>query len=189
MTSREPMGGSVRWAEFLALEDGDPRELVDGRLVEVDVPSVLHEWIVSRLIFLLHGWAEAKRAGVVLGSGFKVRISETRGVMPDVQFFRFGRPIPREALESGAPDLAVEVVSPTSGRYDRVEKLHWYASIGTPEYWLVDGEQKTLHRFVLEPGGLYRVEESLAGDAVFAPGSFPGLEISLAQLWTLPTGP
>lgn len=112
------------WREFVALPDDDRRELIDGQLLEIDVPTRLHEWIVATLVRLLGTWAMARQAGIVLASGYKVRIRHDRGFMPDVQFFkRGGRVVPNEGLDTGAPDLAVEVISRKSGRYDRIEKL------------------------------------------------------------------
>ncbi len=179
--------GPYRWEDFLALDEDDLRELVDGQLLELEVPTTIHAWIVSLLVTYLNNWALPRRAGVALVSGYKVRIRDDRGVMPDVQFFRRGgRPVPDRGLAEGAPDLAVEVVSPSSVRFDRVVKLGWYASIGTAEYWIVDPQKRALDRFLLAPGGTLEPAETLAGDVRFAPDTFPGLEIDLAQLWTMP---
>jgi Uma2 family endonuclease len=179
--------GTYTWEDFIALPDDDRRELLDGRFVEMDVPTGLHEWIVATLIHYLRAWAIPRQAGIVLASGYKVRIRKNRGFMPDVQLFlRGGRPIPNAGLDRGAPDLAVEVISPSSGRYDRVEKLQGYAEIGVPEYWIVDPERQTLERLLLDPPGTYRIADALAGDATLAPASLPGLVIELRELWTLP---
>lgn len=172
------------WSEFIELDDDDRRELVDGALEEVDVPTMTHEAIVAALIGLLYAWAWPRKAGRVLASGYKVRIHERRGAMPDVQFFRRGNePAGQErGLERGRPDLAIEVISPTSRSKDSVRKLHDYASIGVPEYWLVDPETRTLERLVLREG-VYSIVEALEGDALFRPDSFEGLEVPLARLW------
>src|SRR5689334_1528148 len=74
----------VTWDEFVALPDDDRRELIDGRLVEVEVPTFWHEHIVARLIVSLAPYAKRRRCEI-LGSGYKVRIDDHRGVMPDVQ--------------------------------------------------------------------------------------------------------
>ena len=178
---------SYTWQDFIALPDDDRRELLDGRLVEMDVPNQLHEWIVATLIRHLGGWAMSRQAGIVLASGYKVRIRDDRGFMPDVQLFlRGGRPIPSAGLDAGAPDLAVEVISPSSGRYDRVEKQKGYAEIGVPEYWIVDPERQTFERLVLDSPGTYRLADALAGDVTFAPASLPDLVIDLGELWRLP---
>jgi Uma2 family endonuclease len=78
------------WEDFLALGEDDPRELIDGRLVEVDVPTERHEFVVASLIAALSQWTR-KHGGRELASGYKVKVSETRGVMPDVQLYRKGR--------------------------------------------------------------------------------------------------
>ena len=173
------------WDDFVALEEDDLRELIDGELVEVEVPKWKHEWIVGRLVILLDRWAQAGHGGMVVPSGYKLRVSNRRGVMPDVQFYRKGNDAPlgqQEGLVSGRPDLVVEVVSPSSQRDDRVTKLRWYAQLGIPEYWLVDGTAKTLERLVLREK-TYAIAASLAGDETFRPESFKGLEISLSKLW------
>jgi len=182
----EAAEAQVRWASFVALGEDDPRELVDGRLEVLEVPSELHEWIVATLVRLLGNWA-AEHGGMALGSGYKVRIDDTRGAMPDVQYYRRGRVRGHDpdGLREGAPDLVVEVISPTSRRHDRVKKLGWYASISAAEYWLIDPEARTLEQLVLEQGS-YRIACALSDDEVFTPDSFAGLSVELARLWVLP---
>lgn len=173
------------WDDFVALDEDDLRELIDGELVEVEVPTGRHEYIVARLVTALTNWVDAGHGGHALPSGYKIRISERRGVMPDVQFFRRGNepaPDQDQGLVRGRPDLVVEVVSPSSRRYDRMKKLQWYAQLGVPEYWLVDPEAQMLERLVLRDG-VYAIVETLGGDDVFRPASFEGLEIPLAKLW------
>ena len=176
---------AATWSDFIALPDDDRRELLGGRLMELDVPTQLHEHIVVLLSFFLTGWRKAHGGGRVLSSGFKVRISDQAGFMPDVQYFKPGRFVPEQALTEGGPDLAIEVISPSSTRFDRVVKLNGYASIGTAEYWLIDPEQQTLHRYVLGSTKHFVLENALEGGALFRPVTFPELEIPLAELWNL----
>jgi hypothetical protein len=86
------------WDDFLTLDDDDRRELIDGELVEVEVPNKSHEHIVSTLSFFLTAWARAGHGGYSLGSGYEIRISASRGVMPDVQFFCVGNPATGQML-------------------------------------------------------------------------------------------
>jgi Uma2 family endonuclease len=173
------------WDDFSALGEDDLRELIDGELVEVEVPTCSHEEVVASLVYFLRAWIERGNGGRVLGAGYKVRISDRRGVMPDVQFYRAGNRAASEqqqGLVHGQPDLVVEVVSPTSRRFDRVTKLRWYAQRGVPEYWIVAPEEQTVERLVLRDGA-YVIAASHASDEVFQPASFEGLEIPLAKLW------
>lgn len=177
--------GPYRWADFIALEEDDLRELIDGELVEVEVPGFVHERIVMRLGFFLSTWVR-RRGGDLLASGYKVRISDVRGVMPDLQLYRDGNSPGGDqdaGLVVGCPDLVVEVVSPKSSRrYDRVVKLGYYASKKVPEYWIVDPEACTVERLLLT-GTLYTIASHAEGDAVFAPPTFKGLRIPLQEIW------
>ena len=173
------------WDDFVALGEDDLRELIDGQLVEVEVPTADHEDIVGWLCFFLRTWTEAGHGGRVRASGYKIRVSDRRGVLPDVQFYRQENEAgtgQAQGLERGRPDLVVEIVSPSSARYDRVTKLRWYAQLGVPEYWLVDPQARTLECLVLRDG-MYTIAASLAEEETFRPASFEGLEIPLAKLW------
>ncbi len=177
-----PRHGPHSWEEFVQLPEDDRRELFDGWFLEVDMPTAAHEALVMLVGMFLSQWAR-QHGGRVLSSGYKVMVSARRGLMPDLQYYRAGRKIPPQGLTEGAPDLAVEIVSPSSGRQDRVTKLNYYRSIGLPEYWLIDPSEQSLHRFVLE-GGQYTVT-GLDGEVAFAPETFPGLSIPLSELWAV----
>ena len=180
-----PSFGPYTWQDFVTLDEDDPRELLDGELVEIEVPTWSHERVVASLIAILDQWCWTTRAGSVVGSSYKIRIDDRQGLMPDVQLYRRGNLPSRQerGLEHGRPDLAVEVISPSSRSKDRVQKVHHYASIGVPEYWLLDPEAQTLERLVLSQEGVYGLVEALEGDALFQPSGFPGLEIDLGRLW------
>ncbi|HEX6903307.1 MAG TPA: Uma2 family endonuclease [Thermoanaerobaculia bacterium] len=178
--------GPYTWKDFIELEEDDPRELLDGRLVEIEAPTWGHERIVTAVIAVLETWAWSSEAGDVVSSAYKVRIEDRRGTMPDIQFYRRGNPAAGQeaGLEHGHPDLAIEVISPSSRSKDSVRKLYDYASIGIPEYWLIDPEARTLERLVLREGA-YSLVEALEGSAIFRPEGFEGLEIDLGRLWSV----
>lgn len=169
------------WEDFLQLSDDDKRELIDGHLVEVEVPTREHEYFVAALIYFLVGWTR-RHGGEVLASGYKVKIRKDRGVMPDVMVFFAGRTPPSQGLAEGAPDLVVEVISPTSGRYDRKVKLEYYQSIAAPEYWLVDLEARLLTRHLLVDGR-YVVAGNYDETETLAPETFPDLAIPMAEVF------
>jgi Uma2 family endonuclease len=182
---QEPVAAELHWEQYVELcEDDKLSELIDGVLVEKAMPGYRHEHIVAEIIIHLGNWARARRAGRVLGSGYKVRISDRRGVMPDVQFLsaETAGKAGDKGLAEGRPELAVEVLSPSNRSHDRVRKLGWYASIGVPEYWIVDPEARTIERLVLA-GERYTIAQAET-EGVFRPESFPGLEIPLDELWS-----
>ena len=179
--------GPYTWDDFVELDDDDRRELIDGDLVEVEVsPTRSHEHVVLTLGYLLLGWVESRgRKDQVLASAYKVRIAERRGVMPDLQFYREDNPHRRgqnKGMVDDRPDLAVEVISPSSRRYDRVVKLGYYQSVGVPEYWIVDPEARTVEQLILTDG-FYTIAQVAAERGTFSPKGWEGLEIPLARLW------
>lgn len=182
---------AVDWDGFVRLPEDDRRELIDGRLVEIDVPRKWHERIVLLLGAYIVPWA-SRRGLVVLASGYKVRVGPHRGVMPDLQVLTEAvyDAADDNGLSGGRPEIAVEIVSPRSRSHDRVRKLQWYASLGVPEYWIVDPRERTLDRLVLRPRErAYDVRETAEGDAIFRPRGLRGLSIPLAELWRALPGP
>jgi Uma2 family endonuclease len=172
------------WDDFVALADEDQRELVDGELVEVEVPTKWHENVVMLLGFFLTAWARTRRRRV-LASGYKVRIRSDCGAMPDVQMLKestYRASGNDQGLVDGKPEVAIEIISPSSRRHDRVRKVAWYASIGVPEYWIVDVDDRIVQRLVLRAGA-YVLKQQAAGDDVFRPTSMRGLAIPLAEIW------
>ncbi|WP_394846601.1 Uma2 family endonuclease [Pendulispora brunnea] len=177
--------GPHTWEEFLDLDDDDRRELIDGEFVEIEtMPGPAHEYTVGALIYYVNAWAKPRRAGDLYASGYKVRVSNKRGIMPDLQYFAKDNPNrwQERAVSVGRPELAVEVISPGSSRYDRVKKFNWYADIGVPEYWIVHPLERTLQQFILKDGH-YVVMASLSDSETFRPETFPGLEIPLVEIW------
>ena len=177
----------TNWSAFIALADDDRRELIAGELVETEMPTELHEFIVLKLGSLLMQWAE-EHGGVALASAYKVRIDAEHGFMPDLQLYRAESKAVRErhALTRGHPDLVVEILSTGSAQYDRVTKLLGYAAIGVPEYWLVDQFAHTLERLLLKRGG-YVVESVMRKGETLTPPTFPGLVVSVDRLFALPS--
>ena len=82
----------------------------------------------------------------------------------------------------GPPDLCIEVISPSSGTIDRVDKFHQYAAAGVQFYWLVDPQKKTIEAYELTDGSYRETARGQAEDVVCLP-PFPELEIPLADLW------
>ena len=178
----EPIPRLYTWDDFVLLDDEDKRELIDGQLVEVEVPTSEHEEFVMALGYFLVGWAR-QHGGRVLGSGYKVKIRRDRGVMPDVQYFRAGRNPPSQGLSEGAPDLAVEIETGTGSlapRYHfdyqlRVERN----GAATLTYWPGYG-QDDAHavraRFTLADADV-RVLASLARQLQRSPGPIDDRDI------------
>lgn len=177
------MRATYRWRDFIALPADDLRELVDGRLFEVEMPTKWHEAIVMALGVMLGAWCRKKNLRL-LGSAYRLRISDRRGAMPDLQVLSEDtyRNAPAGGLDNGRPELVIEVISPTSRAHDRIRKVDWYARLEIPEYWIVDVDSRSIERLTLD-GATYRIAQHAAGDVLFKPKSMRGVSIDLAELW------
>jgi Uma2 family endonuclease len=83
---------------------------------------------------------------------------------------------------AGAPDLVVEVLSPSTATYDRATKLPVYAAAGVPQVWLIDSQAKILEVLKLQ-SKKYILEASHAGDQVLTSDLFPGWRLPLRDLF------
>ncbi|MEJ7731565.1 MAG: Uma2 family endonuclease [Polyangiaceae bacterium] len=180
------------WAD---MDEDEPGELVDGFLEEEEVPTVLHEAVVSWLIRFLGAWLGAS-GGWVFGSEMKFAVAAARGRKPDVSVFLGGTPLPeaQASLARVPPSIMVEVVSPRprDGRRDRIDKLADYAAFGVPYYWLIDPQLRTLEVLALRARRKPELVLSASGGRRAIPGC-PGLRLDLDALWAaldkLPSSP
>lgn len=113
-----------------------------------------------------------------------VTLLEYNVVQPDL-FYISGeqKMIVKDTRIDGAPALVVEVISPSSGRKDRLQKMRIYQKAEVQHYWLLDPQEKTLECFAWRDGVYAVVTSGMDEDAVEHP-NFPGLSIALKSLWS-----
>jgi Uma2 family endonuclease len=159
----------LSYEEYFSLpEDTRPCELIDGELYRPPSPHVRHQKILGRLYQELENAARPHRLGEVFLSPLDVVLDTQRPlvVQPDLIFVSTERlPIIGQRIE-GAPDLVVEVLSPTSALRDRTEKSVWYGQYGVREYWVVDPESRTIEVRRLAPEGYEPVGTFGIGDTL-----------------------
>ena len=181
----EPAGEpEMTLAEWAALDEDAPGELVDGRLVEEEDVGALHDAIAAWFVWTFMSWIGA-RGGVVLVSDTRFGVAPRRGRKPDVAVYFPGRKPPAHGLVTTPPDVMIEVVSPRpkDARRDRVEKMKEYAAFGVRFYWIVDPALRTFEIFELAADGRYVVAAGAAEGTVAAVPGCDGLVIDLDALW------
>lgn len=136
------------YEDYQQLPEGAPYELVRGRLVMTPAPSVHHQRIVAALYRRLDAFVRERQSGEVLFAPTDVRLDEDTVVQPDVLFVAAEHADRVGTQEiGGAPDVVMEVISPTNSHHDLLIKKQIYEQHGAPEYWIVDPESQTVEVF------------------------------------------
>lgn len=162
-------------------------ELLEGELIPMTPsPGFAHQAVSLELATQLHIFVKAKGLGTVLEAPFDVVLGspgEEQVVQPDILFVLKDRQqIIHEEEIRGAPDLVVEVLSPSTEEKDQVFKRTLYAKYGVQEYWIVDPDAKTIEVLTLGERGYERARLYTNGDALESP-LLVGLRISLHEVF------
>lgn len=166
-----PQGKYYTLADVLVWNDQERWELIYGVPMMMAPPVRIHQKISGELFGQLHQYLKGKKCEVY-SAPFAVRLFERDGdtpedvrtmVEPDISVICDPSKLDRIGCK-GAPDLIIEVLSPSTQRHDRLTKFNLYASAGVREYWIIDPDSKTALSFVLENGHYVAKEFGTASD-------------------------
>lgn len=173
----------LTYDDYCRLPPAPRYELVEGELRVVPAPNVAHQEISKRLHRVLVEWVEDQGLGLVYYAPLDVVLSEHNVVQPDLLYVsRERRGIIKEANIWGVPDLVVEILSPSTTQWDRVNKRQVYERFGVRELWFVDPVGRSIEVAA-------RNETKLETLQVYLPGTalqsliLPGLALSLDKLF------
>lgn len=161
-------------------EDNLRREIIDGELIVTAAPRTRHQDVVMNLAGRLWLYA-AEHGGKVFPAPTDVFFSETSVVEPDVLFLRADHldKVEQRFVRS-APDLVIEISSPSTRKLELVRKRELYERFGVPEYWYVDLDADLIQVYRLDDG--YGVAHVLGrGDTIEAL-SVPGFTASVDEI-------
>jgi Uma2 family endonuclease len=174
--------------EFLNLPEDDTLpvkyELEFGELVGGARPTWEHNELAHELEHIIRNYVRTKRLGRVSGD-ILVILDEERDLSyaPDIVFVATEHlDRIREGRVYGAPDLVVEVLSPTTAHRDVGIKKRVYHAYGVQWYWVVDMERKTVEEYRWTEEG-YLLTQVVLPNEVFQPKAFPDLTIDLQSLF------
>ena len=163
--------------------DGKRYELVHGAVHVTPSPATRHQLTLQNLLENLGPYVHKSHLGELCPAPLDVRLGEETVLQPDFIFVSNARGgIIQENWIAGAPDLAVEVLSPSTAGHDRAIKLPIYAQAQVPEVWFIDPKAKTVEVLTLQ-GAKYLVEATYAGHHLLTSNLFPGWQLSLDDLF------
>jgi Uma2 family endonuclease len=169
--------------ELLAMPPDQPCELIAGEIVMMTPAGYEHGKIAGTICFLLRSHTAKNALGTVVSAeaGFVISRNPDTVRAPDVAFVRRDRqPESPEGFFPGAPDLAVEVVSPTDRLASVKEKAQAWLAAGTPLVWVVwpDTRSVVVHRSGQSPRILHE-KDAITGEEVL-----PGFECAVAEFFS-----
>ena len=142
------------YADFLEWDENVRAELYNGEIFIMSPPLRVHQGIVTQLIFQLESFLKGKKCKVY-PAPFAVRLfpnkdrSDDTVLLPDIVVVCDSEKLDDKGC-NGAPDLIIEIISPSTAKYDRVYKFRKYQNAGVKEYWIVDPETRSVQVCVLE---------------------------------------
>ena len=177
------------FSDYLSWDESDRAELLDGELIMMAPPTRIHQEISVELTRQLANFLEGKRCRVY-HAPFAVRLFEQDGdipedvktvVEPDISVVCDPGKLDGKGCK-GAPDMVMEILSPSTQRHDRLVKLDLYQRAGIREYWIVDPDSRTVQVFLLDRGSVLP-HEVYGRDAVAKVNVLDGCFIELNRVF------
>jgi Uma2 family endonuclease len=172
------------YADYAALPEGSSYQLIAGQLTMTPAPTPYHQQVAIRLEYLLVDFLLIKqKVAEVLHAPIDVYFDEHEVYQPDIiAILRDRLEIIGEAKIEGAPDLVVEILSPSTAYYDLRHKRDVYANSGVKEYWIVDPLEKNIEVYQNRNGNFELFRKAASGGEVTS-RLFKDLTIRSAEIF------
>jgi Uma2 family endonuclease len=177
---------SYTYADILEMDEKTRVEIIDGELFMMAPPATDHQIISGELFGQLWQFLKGKPCRV-FAAPFGVRLfpradlGDDTYLEPDIVVICDPSKISKAGCE-GAPDMVVEILSPSNSRHEMLLKFKKFLAAGVKEYWIIDGDGKTVEIHVLVDQGRYTTSVAVEDDEI--PVSIlPGCKIQLRELW------
>ncbi len=178
-----PAALKFTYEDYCLLPEDRRYEVIDGEPFLTPAPTTRHQLVSQQIELVLGTFIRSNGLGIMIHAPCDVILSEHDVLQPDILFVsEKRRSIVEERFVRGAPDLVVEILSPSTESRDRVSKAKRYAAFGVRELWLVDTEAKTIEILAnrgegFERGVLFQAEDPVHSTVL------PGLEFAAASIF------
>lgn len=178
-------------ADYLEWEEEEGRyELIDGDAYLMAPPTTQHQKVSGEIFRQLANFLEGKKCEVY-AAPFGVRLFEREGdrpedvdtlVEPDITVVCDKSKLDEYGCR-GAPELVMEVLSPSSRKHDRLVKLNLYQRAGVPEYWIVNPEEESVQVFLRDDSGNLRIHNEYDRTEIAKVHALDGCFIELCKVF------
>ena len=172
----------LTYDDYAAFDDGNRYELVDGRMELMSPwPMSVHQLISRELEQELYD--SCSERFIILHAPIDLILSNVDVRQPDIVLIRrerFEEVVARRGIV-GIPDVVVEIVSPSTLRRDKRDKLRTYAKYGIPEYWIADPDGASLEQYILD-GDRYEIMDVYQGEEPIRSPNAPCASLAIGSL-------
>ena len=160
----------LTYEDYAKTPDDERWELIDGELFRMPSPNVAHQITSGRLFLRMTLFVDERNLGIVLDAPMDVVLSDHDTVEPDLLFISNERMGIIATLNiQGAPDLVVEIHSPSTAQRDLTTKRELYARHGVKEYWPINPVARTVTVLLLRDSDYVEAGVYKEGDTVTSP--------------------
>jgi Uma2 family endonuclease len=177
-----PQAHRISYEEWLRMPENKGEEVVNGEIRIMPPPSWNHSEILDDLTYNLRSQVNPREVKVKASTfGLLIRRDPLQVREPDLALFLAETVVEKDGIAHSAPQLVVEVLSPSNTRREREQKLADYASIGVPEVWVFSPEARTVEVLHLENSTYRRI--GIFAEGTLKPLHFPNVQIDIARIW------
>jgi Uma2 family endonuclease len=180
-----PIQGRWTHADWVRIPEGSHRyERVGGELFLSPPPNMSHQGVISHLMSKIYMTVSEKNLGEVFTGPVGVVLpGKTADLQPDIVFVsNKNLSIIKKDMMYGAPDIVIEVLSPSNWHLDRKIKFDAYCAARVPEYWIVDCEKRTIEQYVLHQKK-YRLKKTFGIKDTLTAKQIKGFSVRLKDLF------
>jgi len=177
-----PNSKTITYEEWLRMPEVKGEEVVNGEIRKMPAPNWMHTEVVHALYDEIRPQID-KRDVAVINSPFDliVRRNLPTSRQPDLAAFQRSSIVKEEGRVVSAPQLIIEVLSPSNTRRELTERLADYAAVGAPEVWIFSYEALTAEVLYLAEGRYVR--QFVQAEGVLRPTHFPTVGVDISKVW------
>lgn len=168
--------------EYAELPEGAPFQLIQGKLIYMPSPYVIHQRVLGRLHVKVFNYVEENQLGEVHFAPLDVHFDEENVFQPDLLFVSVSRKDIIQNFIQGAPDLVVEILSKGTKKVDEEEKMKVYGKHNVLEYWMIHPVKKWVKVFENEDGKMVETAV-LEEDGSFESKAVEGFVLDVGELF------
>ncbi len=169
--------------DYAKMPEGTSCQLIAGEIIMTPAPGLFHQDILGIIFFELRQFVHQSKLGKVFVAPTDVYFNEHDTFQPDIVFVSTERKhILKDERIEGAPDLVVEILSPSTGYYDLAKKKDVYEQSGVNEYWIVDPTLQSIEVLTNQNGAFGTFAKAKKSGTVSSK-LLPGFQVELVSIF------